>query len=152
MRTKYVLDNVVAVLILYELVGGRVELLKYALRLLGRAMFENALDDSAAVRMGAQRVHLAGKGADDKLKGTWLHALDALLYDMITILVFHALENVAIEFTHDLLLLLRSDRLQRFLNDSAAIHLQRERQYMSAYLYNYKFSCYFSRLNFEFTA
>jgi hypothetical protein len=56
--TKHMLDHVVSVLVLDELLDIRVQLLENGHRLVGGAVFENALDHPAAVRVCGQRVHL----------------------------------------------------------------------------------------------
>jgi len=53
-----VLDDVVAVLVLQQLVRVLVQLLQDASRLLGRAVLQDALNDAAAVGMRRQGVHL----------------------------------------------------------------------------------------------
>lgn len=121
------LNDVIAVLILNELVGGGVKLLQDALRLLGSAVLENTLDDAATVGMRAQCEHLAGERAYDELQRSRLDAFDALLNDVIPVLILDALQDMPVQFAHDLLLLLRADRLQCLLYDSAAVHLKRQR-------------------------
>ena len=53
---------------------------------------------------------------------------------MIPVLVLDALEHVAVQLAHHLLLLLGGDGLQRLLYDAAAVHLQRQRQHVPAHL------------------
>ena len=52
------LDDVVAVLVLQQLVRVLVQLLEDGRRLLRLAVLEDALDHAAAVRVRRQRVHL----------------------------------------------------------------------------------------------
>lgn len=85
------------------------QLLQDALRLLGRAVLQDALYHSTAVRVSAQRVHLPGERANDELQCPWLDALDALLHHVISILILDALQYVPVELPHDLLLLLRTN-------------------------------------------
>lgn len=122
--TEYMLNNVVSILILYQLVRGGVELLEDSLRLLGSAVLEYALYDAASVRMGAQRIDLPGERADDELKSPRLHALDTLLDYVIAILILDAFQYVTVELANDFLLLLRPDGFQGFLNNPTAVHLQ----------------------------
>jgi len=56
--TKHMLDHVVSVLVLDELLDIRVQLFENGHRLVGGAVFEDALDHPAAVRVCGQRVHL----------------------------------------------------------------------------------------------
>lgn len=51
------------------------------------------------------RTYLSLKRINDKLQGLRLHTLNTLLHHMITILVFHALQDVAIQLPYHLILL-----------------------------------------------
>lgn len=48
--------------------------------------------------------YLSFKGVDNELKGLRLDALDALLYHVVSILVLHALQNVAVELADNVAL------------------------------------------------
>ena len=65
----------------------------------------------------------------DYLSGR-LNALDALLDDVVAILVLDAAHDVALDLLGNHPLLLQGQHFQGFLNDSATIHLQRESKYM----------------------
>ena len=56
--------------------------------------------------------HLALEGVDDELQGLRLDTLDALLHDMVAILVLHTLEHVAIQLTHDVALSGQAERVR----------------------------------------
>lgn len=53
---------------------------------------------------------------------------------MVPILVLDALEYMSIQLAHYFLLLLRRDRLQRLLDDAAAVHLERQVEYVPTHL------------------
>jgi len=72
---------------------------------------------------------------DDELQRVRVNALDALLDHVITVLVFDAFQDVAVQLAYDFHLLFSAYALQRLLDNPAAVHLQRQRQYVSAHLY-----------------
>lgn len=76
--------------------------------------------------------YLSLERVDDELQLERVHALDALLHDVVAVLVLDALQHVAVELAHDLLLLLRRDGLERLLDHATAVHLERERQDVAA--------------------
>lgn len=51
------------------------------------------------------RTYLPLKCINDKLQGLRLHALDALLHHVVTVLVFHTLQDMAIQLPYHLVLL-----------------------------------------------
>jgi hypothetical protein len=53
-----------------------------------------------------------------------VNTLNALLHNMVSILVLNTLQDMSIKFTHNLLLLVRRDGLQSFLDHTTTIHLQ----------------------------
>jgi hypothetical protein len=55
------------------------------------AVFEHALDDAAAIRVGREREHLALERVENKLQRVGRHALNALLHHVVPMLVRHAL-------------------------------------------------------------
>ena len=137
-----VLHDVVAVLVLYESLDVSVQLLQDWRGLVARAVLQDPLDDPAAVGVGGQVVHLASEGVNDELESAGLYSLDTLLDHVVTILVFDTLQHVPVKFLrgvrivmeevgvtgicylNDELLLVQRDRLQSFLNNSTAVHLQ----------------------------
>ena len=92
-----VLHHVVAVLVLDQGLDVAVELLQDGSGLLGGAVLEDALDHPTAVRMGREVVHLALERVYDELQPTWLHSLDALLHNVVPVLVLDALKNIAVK-------------------------------------------------------
>lgn len=63
-------------------------------------MFEHALYDTATVRMSSQTLNLSSKGVDDELDVLCRYTLDSFLNDVITVLIFDALENLMLQFLH----------------------------------------------------
>lgn len=104
-------------------------------------MLEHTLDDSAAIWMRGQALHLSGERIDDELYVLSRHPLDRFLYHVIAVLVFHASQNVLLELLHQGRLLISEDVLQclrksviggvdrhgrsNLLNNPATVHLQR---------------------------
>ncbi len=71
----------------------------------------------AKIRRGERKsAHLAVESVDEELEGDGVDALDALLDDVVPVLVLDALEDVAVELLDQLALQLAGDRLQRLLN------------------------------------
>ena len=48
------------------------------------------------------RTHIALEGIDDELEVLGVDTLNAFLYNMVPVLVFHALQDVALQFLHHL--------------------------------------------------
>ncbi len=66
----------------------------------------------------------AGRRApDDELDRRRRDALDALLDDVIAVLVLHASEDVAVELVDEHGLLVPGQEANRLLDDAAAVHL-----------------------------
>jgi len=53
------------------------------------------LNDPAAISVSAEFVDLSLEGVDDEREGLRVDLLDALLYHVVTVLVQHALQDVA---------------------------------------------------------
>jgi len=79
------------------------------------AVLQDTLNDSAAVRMRRQSVHLATEGIDDELDQVRRHAFDALLDHVVTVLILDALHHVALELLDQDGLLVNVDHLQCLL-------------------------------------
>ena len=65
----------------------------------------------------------------DYLSGR-LDAFNTLLDDMVAVLILDAAHDVALDLLGNHTLLLQGQHFQGFLNDSTAIHLQRESKHM----------------------
>ncbi|TNN85758.1 hypothetical protein EYF80_004005 [Liparis tanakae] len=110
-----------------QLLRVLMELLQYRQRLIRKAVFENALNDSAAIRIEdccchraevsvavatypvpgedrANGTHLSLKGVDDEVQRMRLNTLDAFLHHVVTVLVLYALQNMAVQLPHHLTL------------------------------------------------
>lgn len=92
-------------------------------------MLKNTLNDPTAVRMRSELEDFVRERLDDKLRK--MNLLDDFLDDVISVLIFDALQNMPVQLLHQSSLLLRLNELQCLLNDAAAVHLQRESQNMS---------------------
>ena len=68
--------------------------------------------------MRGQAEHLATEGIDDELEAGRLQCLNTFLNHMVTILVLHTLQLVAVRLLDDQLLLLQWNRLQSLLDDT----------------------------------
>ena len=106
------LGDVVAILVDNERGSTGVQFLKY--RSPGRlfAVFEHPLDNSTTIWMCGQTLHLSDEGIDDKLYVLGWHPLDSFLYDVVTVLVFDASQNMLFELLYQRGLLVGKDVLQ----------------------------------------
>lgn len=48
--------------------------------------------------------HLSLEGINDEVQGVWLDTLDTLLHHVVTVLVLHTLQHMAVQFPHHLAL------------------------------------------------
>ena len=96
------------------------------------AVLKDPLNHPATVRVGGEGEHLPVEGINDKLNLLRGDPLDALLDDMIAILVLDAAEDVAVELFDHSDLMVKVDLLQGLLDDPAAVHLERELQNMAS--------------------
>lgn len=120
------LNHIIAVLVLDQLLSVHVELGKDRRGLFRRAVLQDPLDDSTPVGMCAEGVNLSVEGVDDELESIRLDTFNALLHDVISVLVFDALQHVPFEFANNFLLLLAWNAFQSLLNHTAPVHLQGE--------------------------
>lgn len=94
------LDDVVSVLVPEEGFGTLMKLSKNGCGLFDSTVLEDALDDPTAVRMCRYGMHVSPESVYHELEVFWGHALDALLYHMVAILVLNKLQHRAVEFLH----------------------------------------------------
>ena len=73
---------------------------------MGFAIFQYSLENSAAIRMNGKNIDLTSEGFYDKLEVLGRDTLDGSLDNMVAILIFHALENISLEFFDELRLLI----------------------------------------------
>jgi hypothetical protein len=114
-------------------------------------VFQHALDDTTAVWMHRKCLHLTFERLDDELNMFSWNPLDRLLDNVVAVLVFHTLQHMAIElFDQDGLLFGQyvfkclskvsvfhscSGLVEQYLlNNTAAVHLQRQGQDMTFHL------------------
>lgn len=92
-------------------------------------------EDSAATRRRRSKdenedemvAYLSLKSANDEIQGVRIDAFDTFLHDVVTVLILDTLQDVTVELFDDFNLLIARYRFQRFLNDAATVHLQRQR-------------------------
>lgn len=80
--------------------------------------------------------YLSLESIDNELQGVRVNTLDALLHDMVAVLILDTLENVAIQLSHYLHLLIPRYGFQSLLYHTTAVHLQSQRQNMASHLSN----------------
>lgn len=66
------------------------------------AVLKDALDNTAAVRMRGELQHLVVEGRHDKVQAVRWNTLDALLDDVVSVAVLHALPHVRLKLLHNL--------------------------------------------------
>ena len=71
---------------------------------------------------------------DDEVEVCRVDALDALLDDVVAVLVFDALQDVALQLGDDDLLLIPGNALQGLLDHPTAVHLQSQWLHLSSKL------------------
>jgi len=76
-------------------------------------VLQDPLDHSAPVRVGRQGEHLALKRFNDELETFRFYGLDALLNDVVAVLIFDTLDDASLQFSDYQLLLVKGDALQR---------------------------------------
>ena len=68
-------------------------------------MFKHALDDSAAVRMSGQTLHLTSEGIDDEVYVLSRYSFNGFLDHVIAILILDAFQHVVLKLFDQLCLL-----------------------------------------------
>mmetsp|Transcript_17494 Transcript_17494/g.47927 ORF Transcript_17494/g.47927 Transcript_17494/m.47927 type:complete len:212 (+) Transcript_17494:516-1151(+) len=104
------------------------ELLQQRRDLLRGAILDQPLDDPAAVAVLRHPAGLLLEGLHDEVDPVRGQPLDTLLDHVVPMLILDALNHVAFELTDEQHLLLDRHGVQRFLDDAAAVHLQRQTQ------------------------
>ena len=72
-------------------------------------------------------IYLAPECLNNELEAGRLHSFNALLNDVVSVLVFDAFDDVAFQFGNDEFLLVQGNTFQGLLNDATPVHLQGER-------------------------
>lgn len=137
-----VLSDIVPELVGNEHCRTSMELLEYGDLIVRLAILQDSLDHSAAIRMGCENMNLTAECFDDELDVLRRHTLDGFLYNVVAILILHALEDICLKFLDEFGLLISKDMLKGldkvsrslmcytedsyFLDNSAAIHLHRQ--------------------------
>lgn len=81
-------------------------------------MFQHALNDTAAIRMRGQMLHLATKGIYDEGNMISGDPLDCFLNDMIPVLIFDTFEDAIFQFLDKYSLLVGQDMFKRLFRVS----------------------------------
>jgi hypothetical protein len=114
-------------------------------------VFQHTLNDTTAVWMHRKCLHLTFERLDDELNMFSWNPLDRLLHNVVSVLVFDTLQHMTIELLNQGSLLFGQDVFKRLskvsvfqsclvlserylLNNTAAIHLQRQGQDMAFHL------------------
>lgn len=82
------------------------QLFKNSSLIMWLAVFQDPLNHPTAVRMSGKNVDLTSKSFNDKLDVFGGNSLDGFLYNVITILILHTLENIGSKFLSELGLLI----------------------------------------------
>jgi hypothetical protein len=86
-----------------------VELLENSDLIMRFAVLQNALDNTAAIRMSGKDMNLASEGVNNELDMLSWNAFNSLLHYVVSVLVLHALENIGLELFHEFGLLISKD-------------------------------------------
>lgn len=105
--------NVVAVLILDEVVGADVEFGEDACLGFLVAVLQHSLDYPTSIWMCRQRVNLSVEGIDNELDMLSWNPLDSLLDNVVSVLVLDAGEDMSIKLFNELSLLVHKDMFER---------------------------------------
>ena len=73
------------------------QFIQQRLGLLNSAVLQDALYHPAPIRMRRQREHLTVERVHDVLQCHRVHTFDALLHDMVAVLILHTLEDVSVQ-------------------------------------------------------
>lgn len=76
---------------------------------LGFAVLQDPLNDSASVRMCSKYMRLTSKSFDDELDVLCWDSLDGLLHDVIPVLIFDTFKNIGLKFCDEFGLLIREN-------------------------------------------
>jgi hypothetical protein len=88
------------------------ELFENSSLVVGFAVLQYSLNDSASIWMSGQDVDLASESFNDELDMLGWDSLNGLLHNMISVLIFDTLQNVGLQFFDKFRLLICEDMLQ----------------------------------------
>mmetsp|Transcript_21722 Transcript_21722/g.47599 ORF Transcript_21722/g.47599 Transcript_21722/m.47599 type:complete len:265 (-) Transcript_21722:558-1352(-) len=127
----HMLHHIVSILIRGQLHTTLKDLIQQRRDLHRSAVFDESLDHTAAVAMLGHARCLTKEGIHDETNAIRRKSLNALLNDMVPMLVFNALQDMALQLTDQQYLLLDGNGIQRLLNHSAPVHLEGKFQDLS---------------------
>merc|ERR1719183_136364 len=120
------LNHVISVGVLNEGMNLLVELVKQRLRLRLRTVFEDALHHAAAVAVNRHVIQPHEKFLDDEPDALRRQGVDALLDDVIPMLVLNAFHDVTGQLIDERDLLVSGDLVENLLHDAAAVEVHRK--------------------------
>lgn len=120
------LNDIVTELVLSEIANLDENLLHDRPHLLICTPLQDSLDHSATVSLDAHVEYIFRDGVYNKLDIAGRHLLNALLDNVVAVLVEDAVHNVLFELSHQDLLLRQSYVLQGFLDHATPVHRFRQ--------------------------
>lgn len=106
------LSHIISVLISDEHRSTLMKLFKNSSLVVGFAVFQYSLNDSASIWMSCQDVNLAPESFNDELDMLGRDSLDSLLNNMVAVLILDTLENISLKLFDEFCLLIRKDMFQ----------------------------------------
>lgn len=97
-------------------------------------LLDQSLDDTASVRVSRQVVDLSTERVHDGLDILNWNTLNDPLNDVVAILILHSLEYIFLQLFDHFSLLVYKNMLERFLHDSAGVHLIGQSEDMALHL------------------
>jgi hypothetical protein len=91
------LSYIVAILICDQHRRALMQLLQDCGLIMGFAVFQNSLNNSTAVGVRGENVHLSFEGFDDELNVLSWDTLNGFLHNVIAILIFNTLQNIDLQ-------------------------------------------------------
>lgn len=114
-----VLNDEVAILMPAKRCRVTQNLLDERLCLIGRAMFDQTLEDTATKLVASNVGPLAMQLCGNKLDALWWHGLNELLENIVCMRRLHTLVHAAMELLDELLLICWSTNIYGLLHDAA---------------------------------
>jgi hypothetical protein len=116
------LYDIVPKLVISQIIDVHHDLIQYRSRLFISAVLQYPLNNSTSICMDAQAIDIVSDGNNDEVKCLRRHLLNALLDNVVAVLVVDAVKNSIFQFTHQQLLLRERDDFECFLDYSAPVH------------------------------
>mmetsp|Transcript_40643 Transcript_40643/g.94308 ORF Transcript_40643/g.94308 Transcript_40643/m.94308 type:complete len:229 (+) Transcript_40643:1055-1741(+) len=123
------LNDIVSVLIVYKVLGALNNLIQHHVDLAVFAILQNSLNHPTSVGVGGQRHNVAEKVVNNKLNRRPGRLLNALLDNMVAVLVTHALHDMTFKLLQERGLKLPLNHFDCLLHHPAPVHVERERKH-----------------------